>query len=282
MKILCLFLRYGEGEYPEAFQGLRRWYDSNIRNARPAFWVIDNKLLAGYDTANADGFRVLGGDNRFWEFSAWDSILKTFAGQAGQFDIVHFVTSAYNTLYTGYLDHFSELQLDYVLNRPVCLGHIDSYDEPVEIRGYTSRHWIRTCFFFLSRRSLTRLGSILSLENRAEFFDEKGQLRQGPISSFYIKCITGWLGGRVLQGVSWHSTLTDSEHFQQKAMAILNEHMLAVRMRECGLNPVDFCWLRHALATGSGNSLPEPAPWEQQIELRRQVLSGEIGMDRIA
>lgn len=282
MKILCLFLRYGEYEYPEAFQGLQKWYESNICNARTTFWIIDNKLPASYDTVNADGIRILGGDNTFWEFSAWDAVLKSCVGQIEQYDIIHFVTSAYNTLYTGYLDHFSEVQLDYVQSKPICLGHIDSYDDPIEIRGFISQHWIRTCFFFLSQRSLAKIGRILSFNNRSDFFDENGHLKKGPINSLYIKCITDWLGGQVLQGVSWHSDLKNSEHFQQKAMAILNEHMLAVRMRECGLNLIDFCWLRHALATGADNKPPEPESWEKQTKLRQLVLSGKIGVDRIA
>lgn len=279
MKILCLFLRFGERTYTEAFSGLQKWYRHNIRNASTTFWIIDNLLPGSYDDFNDEEIRVLGGDNSFWEFSAWDAVFASHSDEIQHYDIIHFVTSAYNTLYTGYLNHFTELQLDYVQVNPICLGHIDSYDQPIEIRGFKSQHWIRTCFFFLSRKSLVRIGKILSFDDRSEFFDRNGQIRDGPVSSHYKQCISDWLGGQPLQGVSWHSRSTDLEHFQQKAMAILNEHMLAVRMREGGLSLVDFCWFRNLLVTGFNPDLPFPASWDEQIEFRRLVLSRKIDID---
>ena len=33
--------------------------------------------------------------------------------------------------------------------RPACIGHIDCYNEPIDVGTYRSQHWIRSCFFFL-------------------------------------------------------------------------------------------------------------------------------------
>jgi hypothetical protein len=201
-----------------------------------------------------------------------------FAPELRQFDVVHLVTSAFGKLHAGYLDHFSEDQLDLVVRRPVCLGHIDSYDEPVELCGQKSRSWIRTSFFFLSRKSLSKLGSLVSLDDPHLFFSLYGMFkRNSPISDNYKDKITQWLGGDAVQGVAWHGRIDGIDKFRTKALAILNEHMLSIRLRRSGIDLVDLHWLDEELKdAGSSASIAIPS-CETQLQ-KRQYLSTGSGM----
>ena len=65
-----------------------------------------------------------------------------------QYDLVHFVTEAFHTLYVDYLARFdTALARKRLPARSICVGHIDCYNQPIEILSYLSQHWIRTCFF---------------------------------------------------------------------------------------------------------------------------------------
>ena len=80
-----------------------------------------------------------------------------------------------------------------------------------------------------------------------------------------------WLLGRDIgQGVTWHRTLTlDAEGlnmFEQKALAIVNEHLLSVRLRAAGCRTVDVTWLSAQITR---NVEPDwSTPWWNQLAAR--------------
>jgi glycosyltransferase involved in cell wall biosynthesis len=273
-RILCLYLRHGLDEHAEGLDELRGWYAANISRGSVTIWIIDNKLPTGFDGHDWSGCRLLGGDNRCWEFSGWQRTLGAYAPELREFDVVHFVTSAFGKLHAGYLNHFSEDQLDMVVHRPVCLGHVDSYDEPVELCGRKSRSWIRTSFFFLSRESLSKLGSLVSLDDPDLFFGLYGMFkRNSPISDNYKDKITQWLGGDAVQGVAWHGSIDRIDRFKTKAFAILNEHMLSIRLREAGVQLVDLQWLEQQLMISNDMAAISIPPCGTQVGIRPSELA---------
>ncbi len=85
--------------------------------------------------------------------------------------------------------------------------------------------------------------------------------------------IRSWLtGDGTGQGVVWHSRFDLSREtlplFEAKVLAILNEHMLSVRMREAGYPICDVSWLRSRIDGSPGERLDVHTPWEDQIEAR--------------
>lgn len=279
MKILCLFVRHGLEKHAGARVTLDHWYASQGLLDHRTLWTIDNALPAGTPPATQlDGSRLLPGDNGAWEFSAWAAALADPAADADHFDVVHLVTSAFNTLYTRYLEDFDADMLPEVVARQLCLGHIDSYDRPVEFAGQASASWIRTCFVFLPLRQARRVQRWAAFTDPAAVFADPATTvfrSDAPLSVDYQLRIRTWLEGQEVGGHTWHSPVGDSSleirRFQMKTLAILNEHSLSVRLRSLAIPLADFCWMytTHRIA----GALPHPLPDEAtQLKVRRRVL----------
>lgn len=279
VKILCLFVRHGTQQYPEALSTLDQWYERHGLTDRRTLWIIDNALAGSRPPEHLTPRTVLrSGDNRGWEFSAWSLALRQAAESAETYDLVHFVTSAFNTLYTEYLQHFDPGMLTYALARNICLGHIDSYPAPVQLGAATSQSWVRTCFFFLPWIAARPLSPWVAYEDPTRFFvsPTSRQFRlDAPLSREYQASITAWLEGREIGGHTWHSPVRDSTQenarFQQKTLAILNEHQLAISLRSAGIALADFCWL-YALRATPLAQIPDPLPEQAQLKIRRKIL----------
>jgi len=278
MKVLCLFVRHGSERYPNALAQLDAWYARQGLLDQRILWVIDNSLPAGTPPTQLGPASFLrAGDNRAWEFSGWASAIED-ARAVPDIEIVHFVTSAFNTLYTGYLGHFRPEMLSYVAARRVCLGHIDAYPTPVTIRGTASSSWIRTCFFFLSRELALSPRPWVGFAEESQIFLE-GHARcfrpDAPLSADYQDRITHWLEGGEQGGHQWHSAIgsgeEESQRFRQKTLAILNEHQLSIRLRSEGIALTDFCWT-WTLSTPLASTWNSPPDWIDQLRARRRVL----------
>ena len=168
---------------------------------------------------------------------------------------MHFATSAFNTLYINYLERFSDRMLQAITGRAVCVGHVDCYNEPIDVLTYRSQHWIRSCFFFLSPTEARALGRFVSVVDGKSFFSgdpDEPFRREAPISPRYRQYITEWLtGGDIGQGVEWHSSFPLTREtlptYEHKAVSILNEHLLGIRLRALGCHLIDVTWLRTVL-----------------------------------
>ena len=275
MKILCLFVRHGTSAYPEALSQLDAWYERHGLRASRTLWIIDNALPV--NTAPmplAPDVLLRSGDNAAWEFSAWDRVRQECRPESGL--LLHFVTSAFNTLYTGYLEHFHPMMLEYVAKYNTALGHIDCYDRPVALAGHMSASWIRTCFFFMRAEAALSLPPWASFTNPSMLFESPGSTRfrhDAPLSEDYRKHISTWLKGHVMGGYSWHSPVgsgpTEIARFQRKSLAILNEHHLAIKLRSAGIHPVDFCWLHDQMRRHTASAPPTEA---EQLKERSRLL----------
>jgi hypothetical protein len=166
---------------------------------------------------------LLGGDNRAREFSAFDRGVQFIGQEIWRFDLVHFATSAFNSLYVRYLERFDARALRCILGRPVCLGHIDCYNEPVEVMGFRTQHWVRTGFFMLPPQEVKILGGFVTIRDDRRFYSgnpEAPFLQQAPLSENYRQYIIGWLtGADIGQGVQWHSHFSVTTETLQRWVA---------------------------------------------------------------
>lgn len=278
MKILCLYVRHDTKAYPQSLSVLEEWYTRHGLLGDRTLWIIDNALAADRVPETVDGALVIAGDNRAWEFSSWEQALRRAREAGVAFDVVHFVTSAFNTLYTGYLEHFRPEMLEYVAMRNVCLGHVDGYTDPIELGGVISQSWIRTGFFFLSRAGTSSPAHWVNFPDPSVFFadpNSRAFRRDAPLSVNYQSRLTEWLEGEVIGGHRWHSPVgegsSENERFQRKTLAILNEHGLAIALRRAGIPLVDFCWL-HSVGAIPVASIENPPPESEQLRIRRKIL----------
>lgn len=282
--MVTLFVRAGTEAYPDAEAHLHDRLSRQVGDIPRDTVVVDNLLPPGVHEQQA-GRTVIGGDNSVWEFSAIDAALAHLGPKIRQYTTVNVVTSAFEQLYTAYLDRFTPVELVAIAGQPVCLGHIDCYNQPVRIGAYRSQHWLRTCFLMLPVDVMLALGTFVSARTRQPWFSGSAADPFGaasPLDETYRKYITDWLLGQDIgQGVTWHRSLTlddaSLEVFEQKALAIINEHLLAVRLRASGVSLIDVTWLSTRLRTGTPDWR---CPWWEQLAARdRDALHLAVSTD---
>lgn len=281
MRVLTVLVRYGSEQYPVAEAAIDRIFKVQLPDVARTVVVVDNSLPPG--VAEHSGERtVIGGDNTVFEFSGFTQALAHVGDAVWSYDLIHFATSAFDTLYVAYLERFTPAVLGALLGRRVCCGHIDCYNQPVEALGFRMQHWVRTCFFFLPPAEAMSLRGFVSLSDPSRLFSgrpEEPFLPQAPLDSTYRRYITEWLtGGDIGQGVEWHSSFGLSRAtlptFHRKALCIVNEQVLSARLeaRECRL--VDVTWLSAMLRHRDATAMPWGTPWRDQLAGRdRDALS---------
>ena len=281
MRILTVLARYGLDQYSQAEEAIQGLFDRHLSGAERDVIIVDN-ALPGDVVERKPGRTLLGGNNTVREFTAFDRAIAWAGPSLRSYDLVHFATSAFNTLYTSYLDRFTPAVLSAAIERSACVGHIDCYNQPVRIGSFLSQHWIRTCFFFLRPTEVLTLGSMVSIADGSQFFsgDPSSPFRSAaPLCATYRGYILDWLAGRDIgQGVTWHSSQALTREalasFEQKALCILNEQMLGVRLRALGCPLVDVTWLasqldRHGSSEVSRtHALMGSTHWTQQLANR--------------
>ena len=100
MRLLTILLRFGTEAYPNAEAQLTGLLDRHLPGVARDLIVVDNALPAG--VVEATGRRtVIGGDNRFREFSGFDRAVAHSGAALRSYNLVHFVTDAFNTLFTS-------------------------------------------------------------------------------------------------------------------------------------------------------------------------------------
>ena len=194
MRVLTILVRFGTATYPQAEEQINEIFRRQMPTIERSVVVVDNALPREFSEPGQRRV-VIGGDNTSREFSAFDRALDYVGAEISQYDLVHFATSAFNQLYTDYLARFDTALLSAIATRPACVGHIDCYNEPVEILGFQSQHWIRTCFFFLPPTEVrlctrTRPNAAL-MRSRA-----RGTTYESTVETCRSSVITSWSAAR--------------------------------------------------------------------------------------
>ncbi len=276
MRVATILARHGTEKYSEAERQLELIFERQFRCVERTTLIVDNALPAEFIEPYGDAMTLIGGDNSAWEFSAWDKGLRFLGEKIWSYDLIHFVTSAFHTLYVKYLDRFDDRMLQAIAQRPVCVGHIDCYNEPVRIGCFESQHWIRTSFLFIPPTEIKLLKSVVSAKEAESWFGEGSRepfANGSGISANYQSYILDWLtGGDIGQGATWHSKIAlDARSwplFKAKATAIFNEHLLAIRLRAQGTRLLDTTWLATQLASKKTESIDWQRPWRKQLAER--------------
>ena len=275
IRVLTILARFGSEQYGRAEEEVAQLFARQMPGIDRRVIVVDNALPRAV-LEERDGSVLIGGDNSSREFSAFDRAVDFVAGDIWSYDLVHFATSAFNTLYVAYLQRFGPELLQVIAGRPACVGHIDCYNEPIQVGAYPGQHWIRSCFFFLPPAEVKALRSFVSVADGTPFFSGNPHSpfrADAPISQRYRDYITDWLTGRgVGQGVQWHSTFELTKDtltkFEEKARAILNEQLLSIRLQSLGCHLIDVTWLSAMLRRNGEREIPWSTPWREQLARR--------------
>lgn len=285
-QLLGLFVRYGTGAHGRRdgivsdVEALHRHYRQHgIGDYRLV--VVDNARPDDAGAVDEGRHWVIPGDNTRSEFSGWDRGLA-FARRLGlPYDVVHLVTSTFRGGWAAYTRFVDERVVRLVARAPLAVGHIDAYNEPVELWGRRSQHWLRTAYVLLSREVVEALGSFVSAGAPEQLFtDGAATFRaDAPLDRHYRDCLVRWLGGVDLgQGQVWHSAPPDGRgdagETRRKLLAMLDEHMLSVRLREAGVRLVDAIWLGHNVARVAPPLMLDGWHPDWRLQLRERPLGG--------
>ena len=172
MRILTLFARHGAQDYPSALQDLDEIFRRRLADADRKLVIIDNALNEDHAEVLDDRTTLIGSSNANWEFSAWDRGIAFIGAQIAGFDFIHLVTSAFHTLHTDYLERIDTRLLGSIRGRAAALGHIDHYNEPIELHGRVSQSWLRTSLVFIPPPELQLLGSLVSIRDGQAMFSD--------------------------------------------------------------------------------------------------------------
>src|SRR5262249_945376 len=178
-RVLTILARFGHEQYPHADTAIADIFRLQMPEIDRTVVIVDNALPRDV-VEECDGAILLGGDNTSREFSAFDRAVDFIGSDIWLYDFVHVTTSAFNTLYVAYLDRFDTRLLQALTGRAVCVGHLDCYNEPIEVLTYRSQHWIRSCFFFLSPADVKALGSFVTIPDGGRFFS------RDPVEPFRV------------------------------------------------------------------------------------------------
>lgn len=255
MRILTIFVRYGTASYSDSFENLQSYYLRNFSGISPDYIIVDNELPVDYRSQVNSTLCIIGGSNKFWEFSAFDEAVSYVGMKILNYDVVHMVTSAFGELYTDYIDKISINTLLKINARSYVLGHIDHYNEEVYMLDNPFQCWIRSCFFFIRPTDLLLLGKFVSIEKSDYIYSQDFRApfsNPSVLSDNYQAYILSWLtSDGTGQGVQWHSKFELSEEtlsfFKAKSLTILQEHMLSIRFKQAGINLVDATWIYGSL-----------------------------------
>lgn len=273
LRIATVLVGHERASFLEAKAKIDAFFEAKLPTAIRTTVVVDNSRPR-CELERLDAHSVIvGGDNSIREFSAWDRGLAYLDRTRQNPDLIHFATSAFDSLYTDYLDRFSSKLLAAAFQAKSVVGHVDYFDDEIKILGRDSQHWVRTSFFFVPTEGVDRLRSVVSFERPEELFsgDPKEPFRpDAPISKGLQDFIISWLtGAGTGQGVEWHSRFDLTSEtlplFEAKTVAILNEHMMSLRLRELGYPVADVSWLSGQLAEHSVEKIDWHRTWQAQI-----------------
>src|SRR5579864_3942538 len=120
MRVLTILVRFGTDLYPHAEEQIADIFRRQMGEVERAVLVVDNALPSGF--VESHGSRVvIGGDNTGREFSGFDRAIQHLGSEIWRYDLVHFATEAFNTLYVEYLARFKTSLLIARTETPVCL-----------------------------------------------------------------------------------------------------------------------------------------------------------------
>src|SRR5262245_1651579 len=105
-RVLTVFVRAGTMTYPQAEQNLDALFARRLAGHSRDVVVVDNLLPPGVHEQSPERV-VIGGDNSSWEFSAVDVAVNHLGADLWSYDLVNVVTSAFEQLYTAYLERFA-------------------------------------------------------------------------------------------------------------------------------------------------------------------------------
>jgi hypothetical protein len=256
-----LLLYEPAGKYPRALERLIAVLE-RLRSVEAKLIVVDNGREGDWQHQVSSTLLQIGGDNRAWEFSAFDKALAVCDRWRPETEVVALVTDAFAAYGQEYLELIDDRLISCVTRLAACAGWMDSYGfERCRIGSLAYDTWMRSSFLFLPREHVGLVSPLAADLDSDELFGsepERPFADGGPLSENLKELLLEWLtarsaGSRRLSE-HWHSRLELSAEtlplFHGKVRAILREHLISARLEAAGVACYDFRLLRRLADEG--------------------------------
>jgi glycosyltransferase involved in cell wall biosynthesis len=267
-------VRYGDADYQGAFKRLCQLYQ-RIEGLDYNAVLIDTAMPVDLHVKLGPKIVVIGGDNTRREFSGWNTALQRFPDLLDGYDLVHIVTSAFENEYSGFYPYIDRRMLSYAARHPdVALAHVDAYPDAVRLFGRSFQTWGCSKFILATPERIRRMATFVGDFAVDDFFvpSASSPFRpDAPMSANYQQHLLDWLTSDGLPHGQWHSVFELSEQnlqrFHAKAMSIIDEHSLSMRLRETGTRIVDYTWLHSRSLLAAPAQIPDEVTQVEQRNL---------------
>jgi hypothetical protein len=232
-RVVAVYVQFGFETYASSFTSFVSLLEEIFPQSYIDVYLVENRadILEGTSIRHGKtNIFLTNGDNSFREFSAWNSVFSRYIENASTDDtIVILATSAFLELFTGYIDHFKNLNFKKLIGVTFAVGHLDYMDEACSVMKKEIKYWLRTSILFTNVRSLKRLDDLyLALDEKRVLANLDGK-EDGIFDENYRNHILNWLVRKIpMQNVTWHRIIdiNDEEELVNKTISILNEVML--------------------------------------------------------
>jgi len=246
VKIIVLFLIYGEEHYYSGLQEIKKIIDRMFPKNIKTFLIIDNSNTIEESLKGEN--HIIHGDNSFYEFSGWDKGYD-YANKHLPTDdntLFLFVNDTFHR--RGYADGENFLDIfdsNIIKDKDIfnsAIGYLDDFPKEVILDNIVYRQWIRSNIFFLPYKIIQQCYPLTFPFPEEQIFSyEEGIFwsQSNLISENWKAYIDSWLFGLKNQkypeySLNWLKseplTLQNKEFFRRKAITILSEHYLTARL----------------------------------------------------
>jgi len=240
LKMVVIYVEYDLEKYPSSFEHLKS-YLSKVGGERIRYIRVNNKDTGTGSRNLGDNTIYLQGSNVDREFSGWQRGIEFVRSSNVKFDVVLFVNEAFEATGASYLKNSNinwMILKSHVLG--AVIGFIDTRWEKIRLNNRGVRIWINTNCFFVPHSLLTKMSTIITVDNSCmskylpEQFPSDGELFEltAPINNAYKNHMVEWITEE------WHNKIDLNDRtwpiFRSKVKAMLNEASLSIRIRELG------------------------------------------------
>ncbi len=258
-RLAVIFVQHERHKYPRALPRLIEAI-SALHEVEALYVVVDNAKPGDWSHQVSAALFHIGGDNRSWEFSAFDRGARWLESQSWSADLLLFATDALLAYGDEFLQWVDERVIDACLSLSACVGWIDSFMESSKILDLDYDSWIRTSLMFMPVAVEQQLGSLAWPLDDGVLFGhgpEQPFHPDAPISANLQANLLSWLTSEADDGQLddvWHSQFPLNQEtfprFKDKAKAILREHLLSARLLSLEIPCFDLRAIRQAHSHG--------------------------------
>jgi len=241
-RILMVFV-----DYQEVYKGSRDKFIKHCENIKSEkrLIIVRNDREEGYCAGKNknDWIFEIGGDNSVYEFSGWDKGWRSEPARSFDADVYLFANSAFVKKGFYATPVVSDDIIDLISDVDIMCGNLRHFAFPVMCGGMDLRDYVSTHFFFMSKKVMHALGTLVSERSYGRFIKEDfsedlltdNEVWNEKFKKYVMLAITSKYhtkGKKIEPG--------QYEFLKRKILCIMNELLLSGRVKKAGFGLKDI------------------------------------------